>query len=131
MEIFVSFVVKFLMMSSRGRQPMLQIMLHLQQTQVKALLELHLEWLSVTPLSFTDLQGSWLYALLSCLDRLLDGDTTACLRNICKQCSVLVIQDEAAQTLNNGTQPLAGDAAGLHLFITIVSYYFGQSDLCR
>jgi hypothetical protein len=58
----------------------------LSDAHVMELLAYHLGWLQRAA-CLTALQGQWIYALLAALDRLLDADITATLRDILRECA--------------------------------------------
>lgn len=107
----------------QGNPPLVYVLAALTQVQIKALLDYSLEWLQEDAV-YSDVQGQWLYGLLACLEKPTDADAVACLRSICAACGGKIYEMEKATP-----NPNCGDAAGLHLFITLVGHYFGQIDL--
>eukprot|EP00037_Helgoeca_nana_P014863 m.139017 g.139017 ORF g.139017 m.139017 type:complete len:256 (+) comp22747_c0_seq1:95-862(+) len=106
------------------RRPQLSVLLQMGQRDLNAHLHLHRRWLVDDNLSFTSNQGRWIYGLLACLDKLIDADTTACLRGVCRG-ATSALYDQVPQA--HSTDDRAVVAA--HVVTSLVAVYFGQHDL--
>lgn len=101
-----------------GTPPLLSIVTYIDQPTVMKVLEYHINWMEKT--GFTLEQGRWFYALLACLEKPLEPEACALIRNLARQCSTL------RATLNERDECLTA----INLLICLVAHYFGQSDLC-
>lgn len=98
----------------RSRAPFLSSVLRLRQQEIRAILKLHRRWLEDDGVPLSPAQARWIYALLGCLDRLIDAETAACLRGLCR--GTALAADPAA-------------SAAAQVILTLVAVYFGQHDL--
>lgn len=101
-----------------GTPPLLSVVLQINQATLLQVLEFHVEWLE--EIGFSHDQGKWFYALLVCLEKPLLPETTSLLRTLARLCATL------RASLESPYHPLV---TPLNLMITLVSRYFGQSDL--
>lgn len=104
--------------SQEGTLPLLSVLQHINQATLLQVFEYHVTWLE--EIGFSHHQGRWFYALLVCLEKPLLPETTYLLRTLARLCAALRASLDSA--LNDLVSPL-------NLIITIVSRYFGQSDL--
>lgn len=103
---------------SEGTPPLLSVLQHINQATLLQVLEYHVAWLE--EVGFSHNQGRWFYALLVCLEKPLLPETTSLLRTLARLCATLRASLES---------PYHDMVSPLNLIITLVSRYFGQSDL--
>ncbi|XP_028414482.1 gem-associated protein 2-like isoform X2 [Dendronephthya gigantea] len=101
-----------------GTPALLSIICQMNQSTVLMVLDHHINWLKRQP--FTVLQGQWIYALLTAIEKPLLPDSTYSLRTLARLCSK---QKEKL------TPEQKDERAALYLIILLVMRYFGQSDL--
>jgi len=101
-----------------GTLPLLSVLRHINQATLLQVLEYHVAWLE--EIGFSHHQGRWFYALLVCLEKPLLPETTSLLRTLARLCATL------RATLESPYHDLVSP---LNLIVTLVSRYFGQSDL--
>lgn len=101
-----------------GQEPLLSIVLNIQQRGLQNLLEWHAQWLEV--LGFSEAQGRWFYALLACLEKPLIPESCSQIRHIARMC---------AQIRSSLTSPEHPFLPHLNVIICIVARYFNQEDL--
>ncbi|GIY71664.1 gem-associated protein 2 [Caerostris darwini] len=104
--------------SNSPNEPLLSIMLHLNQRRIITLLTYHVDWLEIT--GFSDLQGKWVYALLVRMETPLDPDACDLLRRLARLCSKL--RYELSTSDDEFLKPL-------NLILSIVAHYFDQKDM--
>lgn len=104
--------------SQEGTPPLLSILQHINQATLLQVLEYHVTWLE--EIGFSHQQGRWFYALLVCLEKPLLPETTSLLRTLARLCATLRASLDS---------PYHDLISPLNLIITLVSRYFGQSDL--
>ncbi|KAK2553919.1 Gem-associated protein 2 [Acropora cervicornis] len=104
--------------SQEGTPPLLSVLQHINQATLLQVLEYHVTWLE--EIGFSHQQGRWFYALLVCLEKPLLPETTSLLRTLARLCATL------RASLDSPHHDLISP---LNLIITLVSRYFGQSDL--
>ncbi|XP_022804116.1 gem-associated protein 2-like isoform X1 [Stylophora pistillata] len=104
--------------NQEGTPPLLSVLLQINQATLLQVLEYHVEWLE--EIGFSHDQGKWFYALLVCLEKPLLPETTSLLRTLARLCATLRASLES---------PYHQLVTPLNLMITLVSRYFGQSDL--
>lgn len=102
----------------QGQKPLLSILLNIGQKLLWNLIEWHCNWLEV--LGFSNAQGQWLYALLSCLEKPLTPETSSSIRHIAKMCAQIRAE------LDSVNHP---DLPQLNVIICIIARYFNQEDL--
>jgi survival of motor neuron protein-interacting protein 1 len=96
--------------------PVLSLLLHLDERTVNALLAQQIRWACKRPM--THLSGAWLYGLLARLEKPLDADVCADIRQLRRRCMEL----RAELGANLDMLPV------LNMIITIISLFFGQRD---
>ncbi|CAH3117696.1 unnamed protein product [Porites lobata] len=101
-----------------GTPPLLSVLQGINQATLLQVLEYHVAWLE--EIGFSHHQGRWFYALLVCLEKPLLPETTSLLRTLARLCATLRASLES---------PYHDLVSPLNLLITLVSRYFGQSDL--
>ncbi|KAL9960934.1 hypothetical protein ACROYT_G034442 [Oculina patagonica] len=104
--------------NQEGTPPLLSVLQQINQATLLQVLEYHVDWLE--EIGFSHNQGRWFYALLVCLEKPLLPETTSLLRTLARLCATL------RASLESPYHPLV---TPLNLIITLVSRYFGQSDL--
>ncbi|XP_014677054.1 PREDICTED: gem-associated protein 2-like isoform X2 [Priapulus caudatus] len=98
--------------------PLLSVMLALDQPTVDELLYNHINWFRES--GFSHPQGQWLYALLACLEKPLNPESCHSLRILARLCSSL------RATLDTPSHP---HLAALNLLLCLVARYFDQGDM--
>ncbi|CAB4006390.1 gem-associated 2-like isoform X1 [Paramuricea clavata] len=105
---------------SGGTPALLSIICQMNQSTVLTVLDHHVGWLETQP--FTLLQGQWIHALLTAVEKPLLPDTTYSLRRLARLC---------AKQKESLTPEQTDEMAALYLIIILVMRYFGQSDLAE
>ena len=106
--------------NSGGTPALLSTICQMNQSAVLTVLDHHVNWLETQ--SFTLLQGQWIYALLTAVEKPLLPDTTYSLRRLARLC---------AKQKEHLTSEQTDEMAALYLIIVLVMRYFGQSDLAE
>ncbi|CAK8688986.1 unnamed protein product [Clavelina lepadiformis] len=101
-----------------GYPPMLRILLRMEPKQVQSNLNYHVEW--IRTYGFSNHQGRWIYALLTCLEKPLYPSVISTLRDLSRQCAAL---RPSAEKLEES------ELNGLNLIICLIAQYFDQKDL--
>lgn len=104
--------------NDQGMPPVLSVLTAMSQSCVEAVLEYHVQWMEVT--GFSDQQGRWFYALLTCLEKPLTPEICSLLRTLARQCWNL------RAILDSSSHP---HLRQLNLLICLVARYFDQLDL--
>eukprot|EP00298_Acanthocystis_sp_HF-20_P003934 c14281_g1_i2.p1 GENE.c14281_g1_i2~~c14281_g1_i2.p1 ORF type:complete len:207 (+),score=50.05 c14281_g1_i2:89-709(+) len=100
--------------------PTLSLVLQLDQLGLCSILTLIGDCLCEEEEVFTDHVGCWIYALLCCLDDLIDSSMQASLRSIMKHLATI------RASLKSPSDPLASETS---LIISIISIHFKQGDV--
>ncbi|CAO3672933.1 unnamed protein product [Umbelopsis vinacea] len=113
---------------SQGHQPDVNILQRISQNVALRLLIYHIDWLEDNKISkqqdradaYINLQATWMWALLTRLDKVMTSDETSILRDVSRKC-ILVRQKQS--------DPESPQVAYLNILITIIATSFGQADL--
>ncbi len=97
--------------------PLLSLILPLDELSTNTLLSLHVTWACKRPLARTN--TAWLFALLCRVEKPLDADLAASLRQLLRRC----VEARAALAQPDADISLL---PALNILITIVALYFGQ-----
>jgi len=118
--------------------PQMSIMLNIGQRSLEQLVNMNLGWLKHYGWVH-ELQGEWFYALLVCLQKPLEADVMADLREIAKICrktraAIWKSQEEYSGSADENTNEtnranIATFLNTMNLFISLVGNYFQQRDL--
>ncbi|GAM17183.1 hypothetical protein SAMD00019534_003580, partial [Acytostelium subglobosum LB1] len=101
--------------SSVGNQPSTGALGQMDHLMIVQLIEYHVEWLEAKELSKE--RSSWLYTLLSLLEKPIDADTSANLRSLLRRLAVL------RSKIDDVNDPIL---PSINILITIVAKYFNQ-----
>ncbi|KAG2174173.1 hypothetical protein INT43_004193 [Umbelopsis isabellina] len=101
-----------------GHAPDVSIIQRISQDLSLKLLFYHIEWLEDS--TFTSKQATWLWALLTRLDKVMTSDQLSMLRDVSRK---FISMRQVHQ------DPLDPQVIYLNILITIVAKHFGQADL--
>ncbi|XP_020900857.1 gem-associated protein 2 [Exaiptasia diaphana] len=110
-----------IMDSQDGALPLSSILFRMNQVTVQQVLEYHVNWLEQE--TYSHVQGRWLYSLLACLEKPLLPETVSLLRTLARHCA----QHRMKEVEKNSDDDEL--VVSLNLIITLVTRYFGQTDL--
>lgn len=101
-----------------GHPPLMSTLLQLTAPAVVVLLAFHTDWILETG-SMPKEQAQWVFALLACIDKVMEADAMAMLRQLCRVCSQLAGERSKSRS----------ERAAATLVVIIVTNNFIQRDL--